>query len=452
MVVAREKSELAQQMRGLRQGDHSCLIYETPEQQRAAMIPFYLEGLARGERCLWIADDRTVDEVKSFLFDAGIDIADATRKGVFTVLTKRETYLSNGVFDPNVMITLLAEKLKETAALGFSGLRSSGEMTWALGNEKGCERAIEYEALLNDFFPGKKFIGICQYNRKRFPPSLMLNVLKTHHYAIIGDKVCPNLYFEPTEMSLGRSSDQARFEWQVSQLSKAREATQTLERAIESREAFFSVASHELKTPLAALKLQLEILLMDTSSPSDPERTALVRSALTQTRKLIELSESLLDATQMSAKGLTLERSNFDLATMIREVTAEYSEGSGSVLQLNLVDVEGLWDSVRLRQVLNNLLSNAFKYGERKPVEVHLSLHGSVAQLVVRDYGIGIAKEDQVRIFGPFERAVSERNYSGFGVGLWVAQKIIEAHGGRIHVESSPGNGATFLISLPTRE
>src|SRR5687767_4089114 len=100
-------TDLAQQIRRLHHGDHSCLMYETREQQRAATVPFFKEGLARGERCLYIADDRSVDEVQSYLAAAGIPVRQALASGALTVLTKRETYLKDGHFEARRMIELL---------------------------------------------------------------------------------------------------------------------------------------------------------------------------------------------------------------------------------------------------------------------------------------------------------------------------------------------------------
>ncbi len=449
-------TELAAQIRRLGHGDHSCLIYETPAEQRAAIVPFFVEGLARGERCLWIADDRSVEEVKAFLFEAGVDVGAEMARGAFLLRTKRETYLQDGAFDPRAMIETLRSTLAETITEGFTGLRGSGEMTWAVGGEPGSDRIIEYEALLNDFFPGKSFVAICQYNRSRFAPGVILDVLRTHHYAVVGELVCPNLYFEPSEMVLGEPTDSSRLEWRLRQLIRAREGVRTLEEGIRAREEFFAVAGHELRTPLSALQLQLEVALagLEQRDGDAPEITR-VHAALGQTRRLIELAERLLDVTQLHAAGLELTRRRTDLATLVREQlerTRAAADGARCIVNLDHAPaVEGEWDRRRIEQVVGILLSNAFKYGAGRPVRVTVGLQGKLAVLIVEDEGIGIAPADQGRIFGPFQRAVSTDHYSGFGVGLWTARQIVEAHGGTIQVESEPGSGATFRVYLPTQ-
>jgi signal transduction histidine kinase len=114
--------------------------------------------------------------------------------------------------------------------------------------------------------------------------------------------------------------------------------------------------------------------------------------------------------------------------------------------------VPGLWDRARLEQVVTNLLSNAVKYGRGQPIEVAVMGADDRARLVVRDQGIGIAPEHLSRIFERFERAVSAHNYGGLGLGLYIVRQIVEAHGGAIHVTSTPGEGSTFVVDLPRHD
>jgi signal transduction histidine kinase len=110
----------------------------------------------------------------------------------------------------------------------------------------------------------------------------------------------------------------------------------------------------------------------------------------------------------------------------------------------------GSWDRMRLDQVVTNLLSNGVKYGGGKPVEITLSHGPSGVRLTVQDHGIGIAPDDQRRIFERFERAASARHYGGFGLGLWITRQIVESSGGTISVDSAPDRGSKFVVNLPT--
>src|SRR5262249_49206837 len=109
----------------------------------------------------------------------------------------------------------------------------------------------------------------------------------------------------------------------------------------------------------------------------------------------------------------------------------------------------GEWDPSRLDQVVSNVLSNAIKYGAGKPIDVRVKGDGAVVSVSIRDRGIGIPPEHQSKIFQRFERAVSERNYGGLGLGLWIVREIVQAHGGKVGFESAPALGSTFVIELP---
>jgi signal transduction histidine kinase len=162
----------------------------------------------------------------------------------------------------------------------------------------------------------------------------------------------------------------------------------------------------------------------------------------------------LLDVSRITRDGcIPLEREPFDLAELARDVAARFADSAadaGSRLEVNApAPVRGAWDRARVDAAVTNLVSNAVKYGEGRPVAIEVRAQGARATLVVRDAGIGIAAADQQRIFERFERAVPERHYGGFGLGLWVVRSIAEQHGGRIVVESVPGRGSAFTLELP---
>jgi len=135
------------------------------------------------------------------------------------------------------------------------------------------------------------------------------------------------------------------------------------------------------------------------------------------------------------------------VGSVIDRVRGESSDG-----QIQFGDrkpVVGWWDRLRVEQVVSNLLSNAIKYGDGQPIVVALDQDGRSARLCVKDHGIGIAPEHHERLFARFERGVSRRQYGGFGLGLWITRQLVDAMGGRISVDSRPGQGATFSIVLP---
>ncbi len=183
--------------------DHLCLIYETPEEQFGAIVPFIRFGLRRGERCVYIADQNTADEVLDTLDAAGVDVAGAREKDALSVVTKREAYLRDGYFDPERMLVFLADSVDAALRAGFKALRVTGEMTWALGGAAGSERLMEYESKLNRLLPAADVLAICQYSRRWFPAGMLKQVIETHPIVIHGATVCRNPYYVPPEEFLG---------------------------------------------------------------------------------------------------------------------------------------------------------------------------------------------------------------------------------------------------------
>src|SRR4051812_44712515 len=172
----------------------------------AALVPFLERGLAAGERCLYLADGVSTDRVERALSEEGIDLDRERERGGLVFLNRRDAYLKDGRFDPGAMTDLLRQAEQEALDDGFTGLRMAGEMNWCLGDEPGTERFLEYEAMLNRFLEGSRSIGLCQYERSRFAPRLVYDILRTHPVAVLGEEICPNAFYEPPEMVLGPTS------------------------------------------------------------------------------------------------------------------------------------------------------------------------------------------------------------------------------------------------------
>jgi signal transduction histidine kinase len=223
------------------------------------------------------------------------------------------------------------------------------------------------------------------------------------------------------------------------------------EQAIRMRDEFLSVAGHELRTPLTALHLNMQLLLQAARDDERAQRR--LNTADRQVARLARLTNELLDVSRITAHRLTLEREQFDLALLAEEVAARFADElrrAGSTLERHIEGpVLGSWDRMRVEQVLNNLLSNAIKYGEGKPISLRVERVPGAARITVEDHGIGITEADQHRIFERFERAVSPTHFGGFGLGLWITKEVVEAHGGRITVQSELQRGSTFTVDLP---
>lgn len=231
----------------------------------------------------------------------------------------------------------------------------------------------------------------------------------------------------------------------VSQSVEVERLYREAKEAIRIRDEFLSIASHELRTPLTSLLLQIEVM----KGTGNKQAEVLERRC----RRIEKLVDQLLDVSRIRAGRLDMTFVETDLAALAREVTARFAldlSRAGSVLSLEVGEsVVARCDPGRIDQVISNLISNAIKFGLGRPIMVRVEQTADTVRITVRDQGLGIAAEDQARVFDRFERAVSSRHYGGMGLGLYIARQIVEAHGGTIQVTSELGVGSTFVVELP---
>ena len=230
------------------------------------------------------------------------------------------------------------------------------------------------------------------------------------------------------------------------------------QKAIQVRDEFLSVASHELKTPITAMKLQMQLRKRSLAKfGADFFNAEKIQQMADEDEKqmdrLVRLVDDMLDISRLQSGRLALKKELVDLGELVKEVVPRFQaqlQNSGNQIQIVVRGhVNGYWDRTRIEQMFINLLTNAIKYGCQKPICIAIRAEGHKVSLSVIDNGIGIAAEDQERIFKQFERAGNLGIASGLGLGLYIAQKIAQAHGGVIRVESHLGSGSIFTIELP---
>ncbi|NML44686.1 hybrid sensor histidine kinase/response regulator [Ramlibacter sp. G-1-2-2] len=229
-----------------------------------------------------------------------------------------------------------------------------------------------------------------------------------------------------------------------------------LQRAVAMRDDFMSMVSHELRNPLNSVYLQAQVRRKMLSGPAAPDRAAMLRTVERderQIRSMIRLLDDMLDVSRLRTGRLAMSPGPFDLAQLARRTVETISEQAAATgVQLVLDAPEALpleGDEFRIEQVITNLLTNALRYGQGKPIAVTASAGEGRALLSVRDQGMGIAPADQERVFQQFERAESAQSVPGLGLGLFIARQIAESHRGRLEVASALGEGATFTLYLP---
>lgn len=254
--------------------------------------------------------------------------------------------------------------------------------------------------------------------------------------------------------------EQSRRE-QEALLKQLQNTQNELEQAVRMRDDFMSIVAHEVRTPLNGLILETQLRKMHLARNNAAAFTldkmhAMVDRDERQIKSLIRLIEDMLDVSRIRTGKLSIRPSRFDLVQLVNNLLQNFApqvEAAESSMTLTAEQpVVGHWDEFRIEQVISNLLTNALRYGAKSLIDVRVYNQDGQAWVEVQDRGIGISEENQQRIFQQFERVSAQSVVAGLGLGLFISEQIVAAHGGSITVESRIGEGALFRVCLPLQE
>lgn len=209
-MMCKPNAPILPALESMQPGDHYCGIFRSDAEQRQITVDFVRLGMERNEKMLYLVNIQSVEQLKQTLGAAGIDAQALIDEGRLAILVAKEVYLTDGVFQPEKMIEMLGQETAAALEAGYTALRVTGEMSWALEGDPGCERLVEYESLLNAFYAtGAKSYSICQYDQRRFDADMLSDVLHTHPQVLLDTEGFDNsaMYYVPPELFL--ESDRA---------------------------------------------------------------------------------------------------------------------------------------------------------------------------------------------------------------------------------------------------
>lgn len=220
-----------------------------------------------------------------------------------------------------------------------------------------------------------------------------------------------------------------------------------LQLAVEARDEFLAIASHELRTPLSTLVLQLGALTRTADDRSD----ARLASAQRQVQRLVALVGRLLDVSRLTTRSRPYAPERVDASDIVRGIVEQAQKAAPANTEIRFETPSSAYvevDPLRLEQAVGNVVDNAIRYGQGRPVTVTIRDEDAVC-IEVRDEGMGIAPDEVPTIFERYGRAESSRHFGGMGLGLWVVRESVREMGGSVDVTSEPGRGSLFRLTIP---
>lgn len=401
-------------------GDHMCLLYDNDDDYREVMVPFVRQGIEQNQRVLFVTGQRTADAIfESLIGDDSFPLQTAIDSGQLKTLSEKRAYFRDGVFDPDEMIARIEAETEEAIAAGYSALRVTGEMSWALGGVTGADRLVEYEIKVDDFYPHSRALALCCYDMRRFDPDVVLGVLQAHPYAILGTQFCGNVYYMPPAEILSDKASEYRLKRCIENLKTHEAETVALHEAVVEKEKLMRELNHRVKNSLNLLHSLINLKARDGHSTTE---LAEVRS-LIQTMSLVH--------ERLHTEGNV---SQIEFADFVRELLHNVvSVFPGPSVAVETHIPETLIEAKRARNlglVLNELVINAMKHGlgnEDKPrILVRFDRNDDSCALTVSNNG------------APFPGHVTFSDPESGGTGTALIASIVEELNGSIELQRTP--------------
>jgi signal transduction histidine kinase len=390
------------------------------------------------------------------------------------------------------MFTFWKEATDSAMSEGFSALRVTGETEWVVRGGQGLERWMEYESKLTHALSENNCSALCQYNRRHFPPEVILDVIRTHPVVVYRGTVCRNLYYVPADEFLGtneaereverlltnireredveqalreqlierqraeqalrRSHDEldSKVKERTAELRKANDDLQSVNRELE---AFAYSVSHDLRAPLRHIAGFTEVLQKHSEPVLDDNSRRQIGMILEAANRMDSLVDDLLAFSRIGRAEA--QNTDVDLGQTVKSVLAELGPDiQGRKIAWRVGDLpKCTGDPAMLRLVFTNLISNALKFTrtrEQAEIEIDsLNHQPDDVTVFVKDNGVGFDMKYENKLFGVFQRLHSQAAFEGTGIGLATVQRVVHRHGGRVWAEGAVNKGATFYVALP---
>ena len=417
-------------------GTHFCQFYETKNDLKDILVPYFKAGLENNEYCMLIsADPLSAFEAKKALKKAVPDFDAYYQKGQIEIIPHSEWYTQGGSFDSDRVLNGWIEKLDIALEKGYDGLRLTGNTYWL--EKENWDDFVDYEEAVDTVIGQYQMIALCTYCLEKCNAAEVIDVVNNHEFAIIKRKEKWEL-IETTEHK--RTEDEL-----IIAMDKIQKSNHDLEQ-------FAYVASHDLQEPLRMISSFLQLLQRRYEGQLDSDADEFIGYAVDGAQRLQNLINDLLEFSRVTTRGKKFEIVNMDdpLETALSNLKLYIEENNAAIIPNNsLPRING--DYSQMTQLFQNIIGNAIKYRSEESPQIFISATNEDNNWLfsIKDNGLGINSKHANKVFKVFRRLHSNSEYEGTGIGLAITKRIIERHNGQIWVESEPGKGSTFYFTIP---
>lgn len=447
-----------QEVRDLQPGDHNCHVFETAEQSLMALVPFLVDGLKAGDRCVAVLSGTPVEDVEEALKDRGVDVQARIAEGDLTFRSAEEAYGEPDAFDVRERLADLEAMVREAREQGYQNVRSTAEMTWAVDDGLDRDTLARYEAAINRFLRGEvgdHLIGLCQYHLSAFEPEVAADVLRAHPLTSNGTRVRPNLFYQPPEVLLA-DDPQAAVDHMLDRLAARpgeddREDPEQARNRTDRLHRFQQAVSAEVKDNLEALQAHLRRVEENVGKPWPGRAETSIAFALEGAGRIEERIEALVEYSHIETEGLDL--SPVDSGEALSQARSNLDDRlENAAVELTHDPLPSLEaDHDRLVSLFEQLVANALQHGGSRLSRIHVSVEddGGACRFSIEDDGQGIPAHKREPIADALDRGGPPGSSPAVGPGLALCGRIVDRHGGRLFVEASSMGGARFSFTIP---
>ena len=417
-------------------GTHFCQFYETKDDLKDILVPYFKAGLENNEFCMWITSDPlSVSEVKEALKKEIPDFNNYYQEGQIEILTYTEWYTEGGCFNSHRVLNGWVEKLNQALEKGYYGLRLTGNTFWL--EKEDWEDFVNYEEAVNNVIGQYQMIALCTYCLDKCNAAEVIDVVNSHEFALVKRK---------EEWELIETTEHKRTQEELI------DAMEKIQKSNHDLEQFAYVASHDLQEPLRMISSFLQLLQRRYEGQLDSDADEFIGYAVDGAQRMQNLINDLLDYSRVTTKGNKFEQVNMKepLENALTNLKLYIKENNAIIIPNNsFPTING--DYSQMTQLFQNIIGNAIKYRSSEPPKIHISATNKDNDWLfsIKDNGLGMDPKYSDKVFKIFRRLHTNSEYEGTGVGLAITKRIIERHNGQIWVESEPGNGSTFYFTIP---